>query len=359
MRGTLSRALGSGNRVEFGAEGAVNTLDANLSLTYDAGEGAFPIALPNSNVNIEERRLEVFVNHTWHLDPRWSLDWRVAGEFSRLEFTGDSNQSVDLTFLKPTIQLTRDLGGSSQLRIRVLRDVGQLDFTDFVSSASLADARIDGGNPDLRPQSSWDAEVSADLRPGKDISLTVAAFNRWVTDTADFTPVGQADDLVDAPGNIGDATIYGLRVTARAPVRALRGVTVNVDATLQRSKVDDPLTRRARPISSFQNVNLAAGLRQDLPRIAWGLTYVEKSRTSDYLLREIDRRRESPSLDAFVELPLAGGLRLRLAAVSLLGQDELRDRLHFEPDRRAALAGAELARRNPGTWYQLGISGSF
>jgi hypothetical protein len=34
----------------------------------------------------------------------------------------------------------------------------------------------------------------------------------------------------------------------------------------------------------------------------------------------------SPSLDAFVELPLGRGVRLRLAAVSLLGQPELRDR---------------------------------
>ena len=80
---------------------------------------------------------------------------------------------------------------------------------------------------------------------------------------------------------------------------------------------------------------------------------------SVFKLEEIDRRRESPSLDAFIELALARGLRLRFATVSLLGQPELRDRLFYAPDRRGALDHAELGERDPGSWYQLSISGSF
>ena len=80
---------------------------------------------------------------------------------------------------------------------------------------------------------------------------------------------------------------------------------------------------------------------------------------SSYLLKEIDRERVSPSLDAFVELSVGRGVRLRLAAVSLLGQPELRDRLFYAPDRRGAFDHAELGERNPGTWYQLSISGNF
>jgi hypothetical protein len=359
LRGTLARALGSAQRLELGVEGALNTLDAVLVATQDFGGGTVPVDVPNSNVLIEERRAEAFVNHSWRIDERWSLDWRLAGEFSRLDFSGDSNQVVDLAHAKPSMQLTRSFGQSNQWRARVFRDVGQLDFNDFVSSLSLSDERVEGGNPDLKPQTSWDAELAADLRPGADVALTLAVFHRWVSDTADFVPVGPPEALVDAPGNIGDGRIYGLRVTARAPLKVLRGATFTFDGTRQESRVTDPLTGETRGISEFQHWQLAAGFRQDLPRLAWGFNYLQKSMSSSYLLEEIDRARASPSLDGFFELALARGMRLRFAVVSLLGEAELRDRLFYQPDRRGAFDHAEIGERDPGTWYQLSISGSF
>lgn len=364
LRGTLARDLGSSQRLELGVEGALNTLDAVLAATQDFGGGTVPVDVPNSNVLIEEKRAEAFVNHSWRLDERWSLDWRLAGEFSRLDFSGqdlseDIDQVVKLAYAKPSVQLTRSFGKSNQLRARVYRDVGQLEFNDFVSSLSLADERVEGGNPDLKPQTSWDAELAADLRLGADIALTLAAFHRWVSDTADFVPVGPPDQLVDAPGNIGDGRIYGLHVTARAPLKVLRGASLTFDGTRQDSRVTDPLTGETRGISEFPQWQLAAGFRQDLPRLAWGLSYTQKSALSSYLLEEIDRERVSPSLDAFFELSLARGMRLRFTAVSLLGQPELRDRRFYAPDRRGAFEHAERGERDPGTWYQMSISGSF
>jgi len=359
LRGSLARDLGASQRVELGIETALNTLDAVLVATQDYGTGTLPVEVPNSNVLIEEKRAEIFVNHSWRMDERWSLDWRLAGEFSRLDFSGDSNQVVDLAYAKPSVQLTRSFGQSNQIRARVFRDVGQLDFTDFVSSLSLSDERVEGGNPDLKPQTSWDAELAADLRPGADVALTLALFHRWLGDTADFVPVGPPDALVDAPGNIGDARVYGIHATARVPLRFPRGGTFTFDGTRQESRVTDPLTGATRGISEFQDWQLAAGFRQDLPRLSWGLDYTQKAVLSSYLLKEIDRERVSPSLDAFVEMPLGRGVRLRLAAVSLLGQPELRDRLFYAPDRRGAFDHAELGERDPGTWYQLSVSGSF
>jgi hypothetical protein len=359
LRGSLARNVGDAQRVEVGLETAVNTLDAELAASVEAGGVLYPLHPANSNVLIEETRAEAFVNHSWRIDEQWSFDWRLAGEFSRLEFSGDSNQTVDLAYAKPSLQLTRSFGGANQLRLRVFRDVGQLDFNDFVSSLSLSDERVEGGNPDLKPQTSYDAELAADLRPGADVALTLTAFHRWLSDTADFVPVGPPDDLVDAPGNIGDARIYGVHVTARAPLKFLRGGSLTFDGTRQESRVADPLTGESRGISEFQEWQLAAGFRQDLPRLAWGINYLQKSLSSSYLLEEVDRSRESPSLDVFVELALARGLRVRFSALSLLGQPELRDRLFYAPDRRGAFDHAERGRRNPGTWYQLGISGSF
>jgi hypothetical protein len=359
LRATLAREISAARRLEFGLEAALNTLDASLALTLDLGGGAVPIPVPNSNVRIEEQRTDGFVNYGWRPGGVWSLDLRLAGEFSRLEFSGDSNQVVEFAFAKPALQLSRPFGAANQLRLRLARDVGQLDFNDFVSSVSLTDERVEGGNPDLRPQTDWSLELGTDLRPGNDIGLTFNVFYRWVSDTADFTPVGPPDALVDAPGNIGDGRIYGAQAVARVPLQFLRGAALNLDVTWQHSEVTDPLTGEQRSISEFQDVLLNAGFRQDLPRASWGMSYSSKSATSSYLLREIDRQRASPSLDAFVEVPLPHGLRLRAAVVSLLGQEETRDRLFFDPDRRVDEFSAERSQREPGRWYQIGVSGSF
>ena len=358
LRATLGRELAAQRRLEFGLEAALNTLDANLALTLDLGGGSIPIPVPNSNVRIDERRADGFMNYAWRVG-EWSLDLRLAGELSRLEFTGDTNQVVEFVFAKPALQLSRSFGAANQLRVRLARDVGQLDFNDFVSSVSLTDERVEGGNPDLRPQTDWSLELGADLRPGKDLGLTLNVFHRWVSDTADYTPVGPPDALVDAPGNIGDARIYGAQLVARVPLQVLRGAAMNLDVTWQHSQVTDPLTGVERAISEFRELEFQGGFRQDLPQVSWGMTYSFKSATSSYLLREIDRQRPSPSLDAFLELPLPRGLRLRAAVVSMLGQAETRDRLFFDPDRRVGEYSAERSERDPGRWYQIGISGSF
>ena len=132
-RATFTRNLTVG-RLEAGAEVAVNTLDGEMDLTADDGAGPVPVPVPNSNLSVEENRGEAFVSHAWQINPLWSLDSRLAAETSRLSFTGDTEQSVSLTYVKPRVQLTRKFG-QHQLQMRVFRDVGQLDFTDFVSTA--------------------------------------------------------------------------------------------------------------------------------------------------------------------------------------------------------------------------------
>src|SRR5262249_36192652 len=137
VRGTFRRGVGAG-RVEAGGEIAVNTLDGSSDLSVDTGAGPTPIAVPNANLSVKENRPESFVSYAAPLSADWSFDARLAAETSRLEFTGDTEQSVSLTYLKPRVQFTRRFG-PHQLQFRVYRDVGQLDFTDFVTTSQLAD----------------------------------------------------------------------------------------------------------------------------------------------------------------------------------------------------------------------------
>ena len=359
-RGTFTRDLGVG-RLEIGAEVAVNTLDGEMDLTADTGAGPVPVPVPNSNLSVEENRGEAFASHAWQINPLWSLDSRLAAETSRLSFSGDTEQSVSLTYVKPRVQLTRKFG-QHQLQMRVFRDVGQLDFTDFVSTARLADDLINGGNPDLRPQTAWAAEVEGDLRFAGDAALRVRLFHHWLDDVVDFVPVGPPDALIDAPGNIGHGSIDGAELSLRLPLQSLLpGGAFTVAGTWQDTDVVDPLTREHRQISDFSENSIKAELRQDLnaAKLAWGFNYQAYSADFDFRSSEIDSFRELHRLDAFIETTWIAGTKVRLVLQNVLDLAEQRDRRFYTPDRNGALSLRETASFYPDMWWMLTVSGNF
>lgn len=359
-RGTFTRPLSRG-QFEWGAEVAFNTLDGELSLTEDNGAGPVDVPVPNANLSVEENRAEAFASHAWRLDDHWSLDSRLAVETSRLEFSGDTEQSVSLTYLKPRVQLTRKLG-PHQLQARVFRDVGQLDFNDFVSSAQLVDDFIQGGNPDLRPQTNWATELEADLRFSADMALRVRLFKHFLDDVEDSVPVGPPGNQFDAPGNIGEGHVIGAEVALRVPLTpVLRGGTVSVNGTWSDSSVRDPLTGVDREIGDSIARSVEVELRQDLnaAKVAWGLTYIASDPNTDYRIDEIDRFRELQRVDAFVETTAIAGYKLKLIAYNALSDTENRERRFYAPDRRGGLQSVETAHFRPGTWWLLTLSSSF
>lgn len=359
-RATASRSLGSEHRVEAGVEFALNTLDQQLALSLDLGGGAFPIPIPNSNLSIKERRGEAHVVHNW-TPGRWAIETRLTGEASHLSFSGDTNQSVRLAYLKPSLQVTRRLGARNQLRVRIYRDVGQLDFLDFVSSVSVVDDQINGGNPDLRPETSWRAETTLDLRFADDGAIGLTLFRYWLFDAVDLIPVGPPEAPFDAPGNIGKGKVVGAQFTLRMPLKALLpGASISAEGMWRRSRVTDPLTGERRRQSDHDQHTFKAEFRHDLTnqKLAWGWRYTVKPEKLFYHVKEIEQKRESPSLDLWIETTAIAGLKAGLTIGSLLDQAERRDRTFFEPDRNGVIDLIERSRNHPGRWVILTVSGS-
>jgi hypothetical protein len=359
VRSTMTRPL-EGGRLEFGGEVALNTLDGELSLTLDEGAGPAPVDVPNANLSVEENRGEAFVAHAMKLGANWSLDSRLAVETSRLSFTGDAEQSVSLTYVKPRVQLTRAFG-RHQLQMRAFRDVGQLDFNDFVSQAQLADDIIAGGNPDLKPQAAWAAEAEGDLRFTENTALRVRLFKHFLEDVVDLVPVGPPGNQFDAPGNIGDGTMIGTEIALRLPIRFMPGGSLNVSGTWSDTKVHDPLTGERRQISDFSENDISATLRQDLnaAKLAWGLVFSGRSRDRDFRTDEIDSFRQIRQLNAFVETTVIDGFKIKLTAYNATSDTERRERVFFSPDRTGTVTQRELMHFRPGTWWLLTVSGSF
>ncbi|HRP12107.1 MAG TPA: TonB-dependent receptor [Terricaulis sp.] len=372
LRAALSRDLTSTQRIELGAEGAFNSLDAQLAYTRDTGSGPTPILIPNSNVLVEEERAEFFGVHTWRPSADWSIETRLAWETSTLSFEGDANQSVDLNYWKPSVQITRTLGGDNQLRLRAYRDVGQLDFGDFTSNAAIADAMISGGNPDLVPQTAWRAEIGADLRFwGAALSLTLT--QHWIEDVADLvrltdtngTPDPSDDSFFDAPGNIGDGEATSLDVNFNAPLSPLiPGGRITVRGYLWDTEVTDPVTGNARIISDRPESEINIEFRQDFPalRMAWGVNIFKQGEFQIYRYNEIDTNEEGPWIDIFWETTaLPNNMRLRLWAANAFDGTVNRVRHFYGPDRTGPRVRTDLRERKfaEAPWVIAQISGTF
>lgn len=360
LRGTIERSVTPTQRLQIGSEAALNTLDADLDYRFFDGGTWFPVRVPNGRISVEERRAESFIMHAWRAGA-WATEARLAGEYSKLDFSGDVRQSVELTYVKPSLQLSRTFGREHQVRMRVAREVGQLDFLDFRSAVSLSDDLIDGGNPDLRPQTAWRVELALDLRFDASAAVAARVYHDWIDDAVDLVPLNGSD--IAAPGNIGRGALDGLQLNFAVPLRRfIPGGTLKVDSTFQQATVTDPLTGRERPMSDFKKRNvIKAEFRQDVPAhgLAWGMKYAYESAVTDYRMDETDRKRESPSLDVYVERNLFAGTKLTLSAVSVQGSPELRTRKFYEPNRTGSLDRVEEIRAYPGHWLTLTLDGKF
>lgn len=358
LRARLSLPVSETSRLDFGAEGAINTLDAELRLSVNGA----PIALPSANVSIEEQRSEAFAIFSWRPAARWSLETQLTLENSRLTQTGDANLTTDLVYWKPSIQATRTIGERNQIRARIWRDVDQLDFDDFASVAELADNRVAAGNPNLRPETSWRGEIALDWRFAQDGAFGLTVYRYAIEDVADVVPVGAPPDRFDAPGNIGDGEIEGARLTATLPLdRVMPGARLTLSADARNSTVTDPVTRRQRAISGLTETSIEAEFRHDVPslRAAWGAAFAKESENVTYRLDEADAYQEGPFLDVWVETTAIGGLKMRAFANAVQDSPFRRTRRFYAGDRNGALVRVERRERHFGSFYGIQISGSF
>lgn len=364
-RGALSRGFGA-HRLEFGAEAALNSLDAKLVLTLDNGGGPVVQNLDNSNVLVEEERAEAFLVHSWRPDENWTIETRLAGEQSTLSFTGTTtNQSVELAFFKPSVQVSRNFGERNQARLRIYRDVGQLDFNDFVSAAAPTEGRIEGGNPDLRPQIDLRAELGADLRFPGNAALNLTLTRHWYEDVADLVKlINTSGRPFDAPGNIGSADAWSLKTNLTAPLGfLLPGAQVTVAGEFWQTEVTDPITGRIRDFSGRSESEVNIDFRQDIaaPRMAWGVSYFKQGENTGFRFNETDTYEEGPWVDVWVETTAIEGLRLRLVAANVANGEINRERRFYAPDRSGPLERVERRFRQFGhaPWFVISASGSF
>ncbi len=342
LRGRATWTRSPSLSVEFGAEGAFNFLDGQTALTV-AGE---PVVLPSANVRVEELRGEVFSTATWRPMPRLSVEIGARVETSTISQTGDVDQERTFTFFKPRLNLGWTPDPDTSVRLRLEREVGQLDFGDFVSSTSVSDDTVNAGNPDLEPERAWVAELALERRFWGRGSAVLTLTHAEVEAVADLVPI---QNRFDAPGNIGEGTRDTARVQLTLPLDRL-GISQGLFTGFtewRRSSVTDPLTGEERRITSQSPFRWEARYSQDVSRwnLSYGVDVFGGFEEVFYRINEIRRVEYEDFVNLYTEWRPRPNLQLRFELQNVLARDRSTFREFFDGPRNLnRLSGTELRR---------------
>ncbi len=348
LRGVIKRRFGERLSLEAGAEAADNRLDSRTSFTVDGTAQSLPAA----NVQVEEKRSELFLKATWRPGAQWTVDAALRYESSDISSAGDVVLAKSLAFAKPRLTVSWTPVPATQLRARIEREVGQLDFNDFVASSNLTSSLgVTAGNPNLNPAQDWAGEVAVEQQLWKGASVVLTAKHLQITDVVDRGPVFAADGTVfDRPANIGDGRRESLILSYTLPFDPLgwKGALLKGEIVRRWSEVRDPTTGQMRPISFLHPSDWSVNFSQDLParNLNLGVDLYGGFSQRAYRFNSIETLKLRTYVKPYAEWKPRPGLRLRVELPLVTAPNtRLRDTFEVFPGPRGGSARPDVSDR--------------
>ncbi len=331
LRTSFSSSLSDGRNVELGAEVARNTLQKAVTFLEQDATGEFiPVDIFNADGNVEELRYEAFGRHYWPLRNDIALESAINIEYSNISQVGaDVDDDRTFVFINPRFDLRWDISDQAQLRSTLARSTSQLDFSNFVASFDREDVEIDAGNPGLEPQKVWALQMTYEHQLANDRGTMAArAFYNDYDDHIDKVAISST---ASAPGNIGDARLYGIEFKSSLRLDYIGLNTAVVDATyrVQNSETLDPFTGEQRPMRNVVTHWWSLQWRHDIPD--WRFNYaLDLDWTADAFQQDINFRQKQslrkPSAFITGQLQLTDNLMLWLQGRVIFGDPRRRMR---------------------------------
>ena len=321
-----------------------------------------PVDIFNPDSFVREWRTEPFVSVTWK--PTRQLEFRpgLAVEQSFLAQEGsDVSLNRDFTFPKPTLDAWYRFR-SGQVWFSFARDVGQIDFRDFIADVDSDDDDILPGNPNLAPERSWDFEIGYEHRLARQAGLVSArAFFSRVNEVADQIPFGPFDSQ---PGNIGSGNRYGVELESslRLANLGLLDATLNGTVIIQGSDVTDPFTGEKRRFRGQEPVEIRFSGQHDIAEwdARWGFEVDWEGSELSADWDEVERETRDVNLVLFVERQMTPLIRARLQWFNATRFTTNRFTEVFAPNRAIGqLDEIQRRRDRPGRAISLRFSGTF
>lgn len=340
---------------QISLEGAFNVLDDTTAF-----ENNTTIFAPQ-NVRVEEKRTEGFLTHSWAVSPAFNIQSALGAEYSRLDVTTSDDPAREFMRPKGSIALSYDLSPRYTLRSKIEREVGQLNFFDFVSSVSLTENTENGGNTKIVPTQFWNAEIEFERKDDKVLSGSIEAAIRLIEDPIDRIPLLGGGE---GPGNLDTAVEYSAHGngTWLLDHMGLNGMRLELDGGVHLMEIDDPVTGKTRAFNGETIWHINGTLTHDIPNTpyAWSL-YLEKNQESKFF--RLDQSFDNQLLRPFSSLGFTHkdllGMRVSVIFQNLFDYKNNRTRQFFNGDRNGARLGQEFRSRQRGRRVSLTLADTF
>ena len=346
---------------QVSGEGALNILDIeNKLFTLNPAGDWVPVPFPNSVATVKEKRAEAALSYGRPLSPSLTLQTSAGAEYSILSQSGETGLTRKFIRPKGFVSLAWKASPLLDLSARLEREVGQLNFFDFVASANVSGGTTNAGNVNLVPQQSWNLELEATRNLGPWGTATARLYGRQITDIVDIIPIGETGQ---APGNLDSATLYGIHWTSTFNFDPIgwKGAKIDFDVQFEKTRLEDPLTGLFREINENTYRRVVINFRHDVPEsdwaYGWGIDHF--ALTPGYRLDQKFQFFNTPgNVGVFVENKDVMGLTVRGSVDNLLGTNEAFDRSFYDGRRTNGLLFTESRDRFYGPVFTVAISGN-
>lgn len=364
FRAEYSLPVGSKQSWQAAIEGAFNDLDVENQFLFAGRDGVLVEGALN-NFKVGEDRAEVTLTYSRQFSPALNMQMSLGGEYSVLEQERDGftvNESRKFFRPKGFISTTYKSSPTLDIRTRFEREVGQLNFFDFVSSTNLQDDLDVTANPDLVPEQNWLGNVEFDKNLGQGNRFKVKFYGEAISDIVDRIPIGANGEGV---GNLDQAYKYGVDIasTFKGEQWGWAGTQLDLRLDLRKSSLKDPLLGFSRRINSDKKAFYSASFRHDIKDTDWAYGF-----SADRFFRALDYRTFSfsdshfttPYVLAFVEHKNIAGLKLRLTASNLTNRGEFLQRTFYDNRRDTGeINKIEQRTRTLKPFLHIDLSGQF
>ena len=348
--------------IEIFAEGTINELESQFALSErdDDNDRLIDIDVPGAVTTVKEERIDFGASDSFKLG-KINIDAIVGAEYSTISQTGGFAEERNFFFWKPNLSASYNVTPSTLVRSRLFRDIGQLDFFDFVSQADLGDVELSLGNPTLEPETTVTIALDIETRFDELGFISISAFYDEISDVIDLLPL---EGVLEIPGNIGDGRRFGFTTEMTLPLDAIliKQGRLDISGRWQNTNVTDPLTGRNRVLSNERQWEAEATLRQDITErnLAWSITVFAYDDLPQFGLDEIDTQGGYFDIDAFIEIRASSDIRVRFGVENAFRHGPDRERSVFEGSRNASiLAFVEHRQRSLSREWFIDISGNF
>lgn len=316
--------------------------EADLAETLHAGydqfadrPGGFAVAFADGEpvtggLNlIKENRRDLFALVEGDNGPvKWEVGLRYETTDVRIEDrdAGDVYRQ-DYDYLLPSASVKVSVGGGGRVTLSGARTVRRPRF-DYISPALLEGELGDNdllGNPLLKPESAWGADLGYEQRIGRTGVVGVNVFYRDVTDLVELANTGEEGDegpgsFILTPRNSGKGQVWGIEFDLSTDLGfiGLKDTGIFGNLSLIDSKITDLFGERRFNGQSDYVYNF--GFIQNLPSLgaAFGATYRKQGGAFDRIVSEEVTTTYGADLEIFVEKRFGKSFTIRAVGSNLL-----------------------------------------